>query len=377
MQLGLLSGALGPLGMARRAAGVEYLLRDEFTTAQAAPAVSPRPGEPGPGELTLTQIDGQFSINGDKLHFPVQATPVFGDQGFYSGGMARQAGRALTMLVELTAANAGLTGWGRVAAQPGNGTGFDGSIYFGGSGVISITPAASFSTVMVGSFSLNTPYRIAHVLRGTGVFHFIKGGAFTEWRLLWAEAVGSTATVRAAFSNHTNAGSIDYVRVADLPAPFNTDFGYATQYLPGNVAVGTTFAHEANCKIEFVVGALPTSGNIEVRFRRQDDLNYWVAQVRSDGDLRLWEIVAGAGTQRGIAGAGTVSAGTRVAAIADGSVIRAYSNNALRFTYSSASNFQNASAGLLSTLGVGGSISNLATHPLYPSGAALAALDAV
>jgi len=43
--------------------GIAYLLRDQFTTPEAAPIASPRTCEPGPGTLALTQIDGaQWSI---------------------------------------------------------------------------------------------------------------------------------------------------------------------------------------------------------------------------------------------------------------------------------------------------------------------------
>ena len=36
-----------------RKGGVEFLLRDEFTTPDAAPITSPRTCEPGPGTLTF------------------------------------------------------------------------------------------------------------------------------------------------------------------------------------------------------------------------------------------------------------------------------------------------------------------------------------
>ena len=49
-----LTGSLGRLGVARVSAGIviTYLLRDEFTTDEAAPITVPRTSEPGPGEMT-------------------------------------------------------------------------------------------------------------------------------------------------------------------------------------------------------------------------------------------------------------------------------------------------------------------------------------
>src|SRR3990172_1150048 len=77
-----------------------WLLRDEFTLAAGAPLASPRTCEPGPGQLTLVQTDGQFSVVNGQLVIPEQATPTYGDLGFYGGAFVRQLGR--TLVCEIT-----------------------------------------------------------------------------------------------------------------------------------------------------------------------------------------------------------------------------------------------------------------------------------
>src|SRR5690554_4626838 len=70
MSLTTIGMALGMFGGAG-AAPVEYLLRDEFTTDEAAPLTSPRTCEPGPGTLVTSEssgliaiVDGQISLTG-------------------------------------------------------------------------------------------------------------------------------------------------------------------------------------------------------------------------------------------------------------------------------------------------------------------------
>lgn len=61
-----------------------YLLRDDFPGNLGAPLASPRTCHPGPGSLILDQTDGQFSIVNGEFTWPVQGTPAWGDQDFYT-----------------------------------------------------------------------------------------------------------------------------------------------------------------------------------------------------------------------------------------------------------------------------------------------------
>jgi hypothetical protein len=111
-----------------------------------------------------------------------------------------------------------------------------------------------------------------------------------------------------------------------------------------------------------------------VRFRVQDSNNYWSIRITNIGTLVLEEVVAGVISQR-INVVAIVSSGHRIVVVAEGSTIRVYSNNDLRGTYASASNFSTAAAGELNSLGTGGAVSDIVAWPRTISGAAALLLD--
>jgi hypothetical protein len=128
-------------------------------------------------------------------------------------------------------------------------------------------------------------------------------------------------------------------------------------------AAAATFTHTADTSIEFIVSTVPSSSNILLHFRRQDASNTWRLSISSAGNLTLAEIVAGGATTRGSA-SGVVAAGDLVVIVAQGSTISVYSGGVLRFTYSSATNYQTLTAGVVASLGGGGVISTLSAYPL-------------
>lgn len=344
----------------------EFDLWDDFTTAEAAPLASPRTAEPGPGTLTLVQTDGQFSISGGKLAFPAQTTPVVGDLTFYGGSLARAAGRALVASVRFSSLAAGSTiglSTGAYAYYPTYGFSYttaDVSAYPGG--------------VVAAALATATDYMVAAIMRGTGAWVFIKGGIYTDWTLLYVAATG-TGALYPGFGNYNNVGTLSTFRVLDLPAPFNTDYGLATNRIAGAVSAGATFVHEANCLIEFVLTTIGSAGFAYIDYRKQDDNNCWRIRWNSSGTLALIERVAGVDTERGSA-TSVLSNGHRVVVIADGTTIRVYSNNVLRITYASATNFATETDGELEALGTGGAVSDIVAWPRTLTGQAKTLLDA-
>jgi hypothetical protein len=345
---------------------VTYLLRDEFDTAAAAPLASPRTCEPGPGTLTLVQTDGQFSVSGGKLMFPTQATPAWGDLGFReSSGLARQNGRAVICTFNLST----------IAASSGSVYGFKAA-----ADLIITTAQEAFSirggafvywngtaeTDLAQALSTGVNYQFALVSRSAGSFLLVKGGSFTNWALCWVSASASFGTLYAMFNNFANVGTLDSFRVTDLPAPWNNDYGISAARYAGAVSAGQAYTHPQDCLLDFTVTTKPSSGIIVLIFRQQDANNYWSVEINSAGDLLLKETVAGTPTIRSTA-AGVVSNGHRCVVISDDIVIRDYSNNVLRTTYSSAANFKTATAGSLSSLGTGGAVSDLTVWPRYPN----------
>ena len=357
----------GPGGGATQYIFANFLLRDDFLVDVAAPLASPRTCLPGPETLTMVQTDGQFSISSGKLTFAAQMTPAWGDQAAYSAVQARVAGRAV--LGKINASGAlGMFGWDvNQAALPSE------AIYLDGSNNLSVWLPGPASAV-VGAWAQSTDYSLAVVMRTTGTFMFIKGGAFTNWTLIWVEAT-ATGTRYAAFLNYQLAGTFDNFRVIDFPAPFATDYGLATQRLAGSVAQGTTFVHEANCVIEFVMTTLPVGDVTLFSFRQQDANNRWYVNIGATGTIGLVEYVAGVATGCGSVGAGSVANGHRLVVVCDGTTIRVYSNNVPLITYSSASNFATATVGAATYIPASSAVSDIVSFPRTLTGAAASLLD--
>lgn len=365
-----------------------YLLGPfHFTPAESAPLASPYTESGAVGALTLVQTDGQFSASGGAMAFPSQGSPVEGDLGFYSGaGLSRLAGRVLQMTINLSSVAANkyvrVLNWTsnpRVPTSAQVSGDLEASVLFSTTSTDGILyrRGAVFPVVApVVTISVATDYQLALALRNAGAFLLIKGGVFANWTLLWVDDAGSVATLYPMVSNFSLAGTLDNFRVTDLSAPWSTDFGIATQRLAGARSTGDTFSHEANCHIEFIATTLPSSSVISLRFRSVDNNNFWKVNIGTTGTLSLVEQVAGVDTTRGTA-ASVVANSHRVVIIADGTTIRGYSNNVLRWTYSSASNFQTATAGELTTLGTGGAVSDIVSWPRTLTGAALAGLNGV
>lgn len=359
--------------MGRLAGGgsLTFLLRDDFISDASAPLTSPRTAEPGPGTLTITDTENKLSISGGALTCAGgKASPAFGDPGIWGGVLARVAGRTLITKLTHSAANTFMQiGWDSDAS----GASADNDYYLTNTGVIAVY-RANATTLSVGTYTA-AEFTYAIVLRTTGTFFFVKGGSYTSWTLLWVRSSENTASLYPAINNHSAAWSSAYLRVLDLPAPFSTDYGLATQRLAGARSAGDTFTHTANCVIEWTVTTVPSAAGTVFRFRVQDSTNFWFAYIDSTGALSLYERVAGVDTLRASA-AGVVSNGHRIVVVADGTTIRGYSNNVLRWTYSSASNFATETDGLLSALGTGGAVSEIISWPRALTGATAAILDA-
>jgi hypothetical protein len=321
---------------------------------------SPRTSEPGPGTLTLVQLDGLFSIVGGKVAIPAQVTPALGDLGMYGSALSRVAGRALMATVNRvnTTSIGPYLGW-QAVANVNNNQLSSRAIYFQTAGSMSTVAGTVLATGA--TYSAGVDQELAVILRSAGAFLLCRPTGGT-WTLAWVDNAGSDATVYPAFSCYDGVSTLDSLRVTDLPAPWNTNYGIATDRKAGAVADGTTFAHAANCILEFTITTFPSSSNGLIHFRKQDANNYWRINFTSGGVISLDEIVAGVGFGRAGATPGT-TAGQRILVIANGSTISGYSDGALLWTYSSASNFQTMTAGSMISAGPGAVVSDLIAWP--------------
>lgn len=361
ISLGIGIGGIGVSG----GGGLTFLLRDDFTTAASAPLTSPRTCDPGPGTLTITDTNNKLSTSSGNLAFATGGVGV-GDPGAWGAQRTRVMGLAVVAKVSTTASGVEV-GWDNAqsgAIQCGlRIANLSNMIRDGGNLIGAETPAHS------------TAYSLAAVLRPNGWMGFVKGGVLSEWSTVWISLTDSGDFYPALVAHGaTSIAVADTFRVLQLPAPYATDYGIATQRLSGSQSAGQTFTHEANCVLEFTDTTRPSASNLDFRFRRQDSTNYWQVTINSSGDFTLNEVVAGTPTQRQTA-AGVVTSGHRIVIVADSTTIKGYSNATLRWTHPTASNFATATAGELTALGTSGVVSDVVAWPRVLSGAAASILD--
>lgn len=334
-------------------AAISWLLRDEFTTDDDAPLTTPRTCEPGPGSWNVTQTDNTLSISGGELvkasGTSVETKIVSGDIYTFADGLAIM-GRRIDV-----------SGGMFISFEDQRGGWLNGT---------NLRNMSVSNVLNLGQGSI-AGYYIASTIRGTTRDKYLLGNT-----IYWVDATSNTTSykVESSVLSGTYQARIDWWRVAYLSAPWNSDYGIVTQMLSGARSPGDTFAHEADCLVEFTVTTLPSSGQIEVRFRVQDATNYWQVTIDSSGNLDLDEVVGGVVTQRGTS-AGVVASGERIVIIAFGSTIYVVETITRRINYTSATNFQAATNGELETEGTGGSVSNIISWPRNLSGAALTELQ--
>jgi len=199
-----------------------YLLRDIFDYALAAGSVNNTPAVPGPGLRTVTDTESKLSLSGGQLSISGgKASPAWGDPGLWYEARSRTAGRLL--LATLAAAdvtNSMEAGWD---------TAQSGALSANALRIATdlIYPYSSGAAgPALASVADGTTYYLAVVLRATGALCFIKGGAFTNWTLLWPGAADSTATLYPGLANYNAALTANNLRIPRrlwLPVPLASD----------------------------------------------------------------------------------------------------------------------------------------------------------
>lgn len=196
-----------------------YLINDTFTTNRAAGSINGTAAEPGPGQRTVLDTNGKLSIVSGDLTFAAGGVGV-ADPDLRYDILERSTGRVLTFGVTHTAS--GLeAGWDAAGGGSGN---INDCIR-----VVTTTLAIrqNLVAITVGAVATSTAYRYAVVQRGaTGHLYFIKGGAFTNWTLIWISAVGTAQRPNIVCLTTTTAGIVGYIRVPAafwLPTPLASD----------------------------------------------------------------------------------------------------------------------------------------------------------
>ena len=353
------------------------------------------------GQLTVVEVDGTLAIVSGKCAFTAQSTPIDGDQGFFSSGaITKRLG--ITLLSNVNSANmttevvylgfksaAAIT----LAAREftfGKASGENALIYVRfPSTTLALSDTFADSTdyifaIVLGGYDVNgAPWRAGQVTADYlyGAAYYVKGGAFTNWTLIWRTASSNTTPLYAGMATLTFTGTLDNFRVpdADLSAvlqptclsTFATD-GELDAYTPElgsawaedigdwDTASGTlkatalgiaTFTGLADCLYDAKVttpAAGTTAGGLALRITDLTGASedYWYVKVTpgtAGTDWELIEYVAGTPTQRAFGDADwAVNTAYQIRAICYGQTIDCFRAGGGKITYGSAASGQTA-----------------------------------
>jgi hypothetical protein len=199
--------ALGILG-----GRTSYILNDSFLGTVAGGGVNGTLATTGQIR-TVTDTGNKMSIGGGKLNFAVGGVGN-GNPGIWYPLITRAFGRTLLGYITPT-----LGGGDHNFGWDGNqGTTISDGIRFGvSSNQIRATDNATTINVM-GFFYGGITYSLACVLKDTaGQFYFIKGGAYTNWTLLWISSNFTSSGAYPAVTFISNALESFYAESLRVP----------------------------------------------------------------------------------------------------------------------------------------------------------------
>ncbi len=206
--------------------GISYLLRDEFTDTRAAGAVNGTAATPGPGTRVVVDTTSKLSIGSGVADFNGNSA---GDPGLWYGGQTRVAGLLVLCKLDIKQVNQhAYAGWDTDQTVLGQS-----QFRFAPSSLITETA----SSLPIGAYTA-TAYETAVILKATGSYMLIKGGAFSNWTLLWIYVTGNDATMYPGATVHQGDQDLDYIRIPDvtwLPTPLAYD-----TFTRANGALGTS-----------------------------------------------------------------------------------------------------------------------------------------
>lgn len=156
------------------------------------------------------------------VKFAAQATPTYAEQWFtYEETVARSAGvlfltDAILGSVGATNFRLGLSDSNTPSANP-----YTDTIAHWSNGVVYLRTGAS-TFVALGNVADANTYRFAFITRGTGCYILVKGGAFSNWTLLYIHNSGNTATLYPTLIGYDAVVDFDNIAAPDttyLPTP--------------------------------------------------------------------------------------------------------------------------------------------------------------
>ena len=194
--------------------GYGFLINDLFSATYAAGAknatVAPGLGTTAQRTVVVVDTNSKLTEGSGVLNFATGGSAV-GNPGLWYGSIARAAGRFL--IAEVTPAGTTNTSVGVGWDSAATGAILD-SLNFAASGAIQLVVNGG-TAVTVGTYTAAT-HSVAAVHSATGIYWYIKGGAYTPWTYLMKTASGTAATFAGAGALGTTAvATLDYFRVMD------------------------------------------------------------------------------------------------------------------------------------------------------------------
>jgi len=346
-----------------------YLLKDEFTTDEAAPLTTPRASG-----LAITDTTNKAEVASGLLKFTGAAAS--GDPGLWGGAQINANGLAFMFQLQSdpNAVNYVGGGWdidtagpitSRFTLKPNTQV----AAMYAAGGEIAGLNVTGLTRAKMHAFAI--------IHRGTGGGWFLvkpNGGA---WALEWVNSVNMAAGVYPAVameSFNTGPAYADNLLVAVLPAPYNTVNGLATAVVASSGANGIS-TMPADGFVEATWTAA-TGAIFNLMFRRTDDDNTWIIRCdQANSKVYLYEKNSGSETERGATGgvAQTFTNGTayRIWAKCYGNTIETGVVLVRKAIYASAT-FNATATGVKNDLAV----ANLITWPRLLSGEALSVMNA-
>ena len=291
-----------------------YLLRDEFITNRAIGAIDGTAAEPGPG--TRRDEDGDNLTIADGILKFARGT---NDYISYNDTFERSTG--LAMLVKTTAnttryrsSTIGFTSaLFALNRQTSIRTYTSGEVQtFDNTNIVN--PAWTFSAYE------NTALIVVNTLRSLGGFNIISFDGGSTYYLVWVGHESTTDPVYAGIETGTPTANdadpqVEYIRVAQLPAPYDTDYGIATDYKLGDLSNDDQISAENYYVAEVTIKTLTTGALMRYFLQYTDAGNKLHLRINEDGSVNLYKHVGGVQTSAGSIGAGVISNGSRIVCI--------------------------------------------------------------
>lgn len=308
---------------------INYKLRVEFNTADAAPIANPYAGEVG--SLDVVDTGNTMSVTGGEL-VPVAAVTGTSDPQFTGHDtFTRVVGR--TQIVRFKRSSAfgansqyHLVGW--VTSLPLL-TNVYGVAPNANAGKHTVSINNKFADLPL-TYADDTYYTYGVTLRSSGFYLFVDGN------LEWVETASNATPLYAGIASRAASGrypfAAQHFHVVDFTGAFATDT-LATLDVSSPVSA-QDYTGVANGIFHLDVTAPGVLANqTELRFRVQDANNYWTAYFDSSGNFKIDSVASGTPTNRLTVSSAIVGAGVRRILIhTNGTKIDSYTLNGTNYT---------------------------------------------